>query len=332
MTSIECFEEALKESGIVTIKDVDDNKKLSRVNKSLFAKGLIKAMEENEDGTYLFYRGYLNSCTEDIAKYLCIFSRRTYIGAGNIDFGHTDDDDKIYYNDSHNSTNERTLKLYITFRELFKNQIAFFAPTSGYINDDLGYSESYDFITPLLNKNYKKVNTSDFQRVTDKMVSKLYVGLPWLKNARVEDYFEIVTKYHDYFLRYSFEVKRLAETTDNIDKFQYDLAKNIQEATIDLRIALEKKRNELITKGIVTTIGVCFTTMSILIPNLCSVINPEWLSMVFGGGTLYEFFNGATDINTMLNMCKDNTFFPIWEWNRKTERQKKQHWVYKEKL
>lgn len=60
MSSIDCFESALKDSNIITINDVDDETKISKVDKSLFAAGLVKAMEENEYGRYLFYRAYLN--------------------------------------------------------------------------------------------------------------------------------------------------------------------------------------------------------------------------------------------------------------------------------
>lgn len=96
------------------------------------------------------------------------------------------------------------------------------------------------------------------------MLNKLYIGLSWLKNARVEDYIDKVNKYHDYFLKYSIEVRKAADATDDINKFQYDLIKDRQETIIDIRIALEKKRSELKTKGIVTTMGVLFTTMSFL--------------------------------------------------------------------
>lgn len=330
MSSVECFEMALKDSYITSINDVDDETKLSKVDKSLFAIGLIKAMEENENGQYLFHRAYLNRSIEDVAKYLCVFSKRAYIGAGNIDFGYTQGEtSKLYYRES-SSINNKTIKIYIAFRELFKKQIAFFAPTSGYVDDYPFSSEPYDFLTPLLNSGYKKVNASNFFVITDNMLNKLYIGLPWLKNARVEDYIDIVNKYHDYFLKYSIEVRKAADATDDINKFQYDLIKDIQETIIDIRIALEKKKSELKTKGIVATMGVLFTTMSFLIPDVYSVVNPEWLSAILGGGALYEFFNGANDVNEMINMCKDNTFFPIWEWHRITTN--KRRWIYKEKL
>lgn len=331
MSSIECFETALKDSNIITIDDVDDELKISKVDRSLFAAGLIKAMEENENGQYLFHRAYLNERVTDVAKYLCVFSKRAYIGAGNINFGYTETkNSKLYFYES-GSTNNKVIKRYIAFRELFKNQIAFFAPTSGFIDDFPFSSDPYDFLTPLLNNGYKKVNSSNFHQIKDNMLNNLYIGLPWLKNARVEDYIEIVNKYHDYFLKYSIEVRKAADATDDINKFHYDLIKDIQEAIIDIRIALEKKKSELKTKGIVTSIGVLFTTMSFLIPDVYSVINPEWLSAILGGGALYEFFNGANDINEMINMCKDNTFFPIWEWHRVTTNNQKK-WIYKEKL
>lgn len=323
MSSIECFETALKDSGIITTDDVDDESKLSKVDRQLFASGLIKAMEENENGQYLFHRAYLNERVEDIAKYLCVFSKRAYIGAGNIDFGYTQgENSKLYFHES-GSINNRAIKIYIAFRELLKKQIAFFAPTSGYVDDFPFSSNPYDFLTPLLNNGYKRVNSSNFYQITDNMLNKLYIGLPWLKNARVEDYIDIVNKYHDYFLKYSIEVRKAADDTDDINKFQYDLIKDIQEVIIDIRIALEKKKSELKTKGVVTSIGVLFTTMSFLIPDVYSVVNPEWLSAILGGGALYEFFNGANDINEMINMCMDNTFFPIWEWHRVTTNKQK---------
>lgn len=333
MSSLECFEEALKHSNIETIWDVDDTRKLAKVDRYLFALGLAKAMEENEDGRYLFYRGYLNSQIDSIAKYLCVFSKRTYIGAGSIHFGYTNGGDSKLYYDDRGQTPNRALKLYVAYRELFKNKIAFFAPTSGLVEEYFCHYESFDFLTPLLNSNYKKINTSDFQRVTDRMVEKVYIGLPWLKNARIEDYFELIHKYQNHFAKYSLEVKKMADASESIEKFQYDLVQSIQEAIIDLRIDLEKKRSELLTKGIVTSIGVCFTTMPLIIPDAGSMVNPEWISALLGGGALYEFFDGAKDLHDMLYLCRQNTFFPMWEWNRITEkRQKQNHWIYKEKL
>jgi hypothetical protein len=321
MSSIECFEMALKDSHIISIDDVDDESKMSKVDISLFATGLIKAMGEYEDGKYLFHRAYLNDRVEDIAKYLCVFSKRTYIGAGKIDFIYAQNENCILSYRESSSINNRTIKVYIAFRELFKKQIAFFAPTSGYIEyDNPFWGDSYDFLTPLLNNGYKKVKSGDFCEITNNMINKLYIGLPWLKNARVEDYIDIVNKYHDYFLKYSIEVRKAAEATDDINKFQYDLIKDIQEAIIDIRIAFEKKKSELKTKGIITTMGVLFTTMSFLIPDISSVVNPEWLVAILGGGSLYEFFNGANDRIEMINMCKNNTFFPIWEWHKVTNK------------
>lgn len=211
-----------------------------------------------------------------------MFSKRTYIGAGNVNFGYTQTTNrKLYYRES-STINNNVIKIYITFRELFKEQIAFFAPTSGYIYDDPSGLFAYDFLAPLLYERYKKVNSSSYYKISENMLNKLYIGLPWLKNARVEDYIDIVNKYHDYFLKYSMEVRKASEATDDINKFQYDLVKDIQESIIDIRIALEKKKSELKAKGIATTIGVLFTTMTFLIPNVYSVINPEWLSAVLG--------------------------------------------------
>lgn len=52
MNSIECFETAIKYSGIMTIDDVDDESKLSKVDKSLFAASLVKTMENAERHYY----------------------------------------------------------------------------------------------------------------------------------------------------------------------------------------------------------------------------------------------------------------------------------------
>lgn len=338
MTSQECFENALKISSIYTLNDVDDDEKLSKIDFSLFALGLMKAIDENQEGQFLYHRPSLNNKIDDVAKYLCVFSKRAYINVGNIDFFINMDTTSMNgvsgFHERNSSIPNRTIKLYITFRELIRNGIVFFAPSSGYLEYPAFslWDDSYNFLGPLLSEGYRRIDCSRFSIISEDMVKKMYVGLPWLKNARVEDYIEIANQYQDLFLRYSYQVRKVADATNDINMFQYDLIKDIEEAMADIRISIEKKKEELRVKGIYTAIGIIFTTIPFLFSGTFLNINPEWLTAVMGGGTMYEFFDGISDIKEMLNVSKDNSFFPMWEWNRLTIKNNKEKWTYRELL
>lgn len=316
----ELFEEIIRNEKIISITDLKNREKFSYKTIELITEALYTSYKKQMNDKYIYVRGYPYGLTESISKYLCVFSQRAYISAGSL---HCRSESKSLLLDADTDEVKRLLGIYYLYREIIKNNIAIYVPYSMSIKginirrveSENGYTTFPFFDLPQTVKLYN----SNYDSFLHKSVSKLYVGLPWLFNARVEDYIEIINKYETQFSNYNKKVREISLATNDIEEFNSLLVKEFQEAVIDIRIALEKKKTALKVKGITTILGICMTTIPYICPQISQYVDPKILSALLGGNSIKDLLSCTNDINEIANLCKENPFWPLWEWQRRSE-------------
>ena len=148
----------------------------------------------------------------------------------------------------------------------------------------------------------------------------MYVGLPWLYNARVEDYIELINRYENEFESYNRYIRELAKTATDEAELTQDLVNKINDLKIDMDIKLEIKKEELWKKGISTFVGVCLTGIPYLMSIKYSEIDPNLLNALVGGVSAFECANVVSKGLAKNNLTKDNPLWVIWKWSQKTQK------------
>ena len=149
------------------------------------------------------------------------------------------------------------------------------------------------------------------------VVNMLYVGLPWLYNARIEDYIELINRYENEFENYNRYIRKIANTTTNEVELTRELVNQINELKIDMNIKLELKKEELWKKGIRAMVGLCFTGIPYLLNLKFKEIDPNILSALIGGRSIYECA-GMVSENLIANkLAKTHPLWVIWKWQQK---------------
>jgi len=144
----------------------------------------------------------------------------------------------------------------------------------------------------------------------------IYASFPWLYDARTTDYIELCLKYPTEFNFLAHTIQNLIKNVDNNESnTNTQIANDITDALINIRINYEKKQAELKTKGIRTIIGLAMTFLPII--NNFKVINPEVFSGLCGGYSLFEASSLFDEYTKIKNTCRENPFWLIWKWQKK---------------
>lgn len=204
--------------------------------------------------------------------------------------------------------------LYYKCRELIKNNLLEF-----YIDlierDSTWQPVPGEISSPdtIKNKDDIYILTEDYQSVN--FDGKIQVMLPWLQNARAEDYVELINKYKVQYEVYAHHIDKIAGVAMNAEELTSLLIKETKDAFIDIQIALEKKSDELKKKGIATTVGSILTAIPMLIPSDFANISPDLLSGLLGATTLVGTVPPLIDkIIDKHNVSKDNPYWLLWKW------------------
>jgi len=245
------------------------------------------------------------SHTNMISKYSCIFPKRTIIQSSRcevLDFAN-----KQNISDSHF---EFLLK-YIAYKPLITSGIAYFAPMT--------LSEKNQESDPLYNReNVAHLLKLGQMENEEEILSCLHIALPWLYEVSINDYLDIVKEYPLEFENYNLYLQKIAMATHGKIELTQQLAKEIMEISLNIEIALQKKKSELKTRGVVSFIGVCLTCIPVFVPEISQYFNPEILSTLLGTGTIKELIGTAVDINAVRSVYKDNPFWIISKWKSST--------------
>lgn len=248
---------------------------------------------------------------QNILKYSCIFPNRMIMSSGEFHYL-----DKKQY----------ALIDIDFFRKLFwskdllLNEIVHISPF--YLCTDLVDGEgdiNHALIENLSlpDKNRRKIAQLDKTGIGDvehiPFVDKIFVKLPWLTNVDVPDYLDIINSNKTEFLFYNQYLSNLADISENTMAYLDKFAKDFNDANINIQIALEKKRAELKTRGIVAFLSICLTAIPFFFP-ASSPIDAKTLSAFLGGGTLKQFIDLVPIQSEKNAIGKDNPFWVLWKW------------------
>ena len=135
------------------------------------------------------------------------------------------------------------------------------------------------------------------------------VNLPWLMNARQEDYIELICKYSLQFENYSRQIDRITRIAKNPEELSNLFINEVKDAFIDIRISLKKAQSGLLKKGIKTIIGTVATAIPFVLPLKNSFISPELLGSILGTtniiSTIPPIVDSSFDIK---NAGRDNPY------------------------
>lgn len=247
---------------------------------------------------------------QDILKYSCIFPDRMIMSSGEFH----------YLNDAQFALVDIDFfrKLFWA-RELLLNGVVHISPfyrccdlVEGEGNKDNAMLEYLS----LPDQNKKKIAQLDQVGIGGiehiPFVEKVFVSLPWLQNARIQDYLDIINSNQTEFVFFNHYLAGLSQMTVNSDEYLKKFIKDFEEATINIQIALDKKKRELKAKGIETTIGVCLTAIPLLLPDKI----PQMVPAILGGGTINQFINQLSLVQDIMSIGKDNPFWVLWKWKK----------------
>ena len=239
---------------------------------------------------------------ETSAKYACLFSKRSIIDAGTI----------IFDDNGRSSVEVYTLEAYLRFRELIRYGIVDFMPICLIIN--CNSIRQVENTTQVFINSDPSFLQSNFNAAI-KPVNHMLIKIPWLKNARIEDYIDLVKGNQLQFENYGLKVNEVIKL-NNIELISETLIKELNEASIELSILLQTKQKELRTKGIVTTLGICCTIIPFLFPQISEIVEPKLLSSLLGVGTIKELFNMGNEITAINNNGKSDPYWIMWKWGK----------------
>lgn len=250
---------------------------------------------------------------QDIMKYSCIFPNRTIMSTGNL----------FYSNEKQYSFIDIDFffKLF-NCKNMLLQGIVDISPYSycvDFVKGAANYEDSIITNLELPDSNKKKIAELDqcgfgnYQN--NNPINKLFIAMPWLENARIEDYIDIVNKYRTEFEYYNFCLANMSELTNDIDSFINKYIYDYQEANINIQIALEKKKAELKKQGIHTAISICLTIVPYVLTKTGIDIN--MLQAILGSVTVKEILDSANIYTEMKNTGIDNPFWVMWKWRNK---------------
>lgn len=155
------------------------------------------------------------------------------------------------------------------------------------------------------------------------IVDMMYVGLPWLYNARIEDYIELINRYENEFEIYNSYIRELAKTTTDEVELTRDLVNRINDLKVEMQIKLEMKKAELRRKGIITSVGMCLAGIPYLISAKFQEVDPTLLSQLIGGVGIFECVNLISDGLAKSRLPQNHPLWVIWKWSEKTQKREK---------
>lgn len=245
----------------------------------------------------------------DLLKYSCIFPDRMIISAGNFFYLNTPAQAFI---------DIELLKKLFWSKTLLDSGIVHISPFARYTDMKPGKGDFNNALRESLSLsewNKKKIAALDKCGIgnSDSQVKDrecLFLAIPWLKNARIEDYNEIIQKNKMEFENYNLHITKLFEQHDDVEKVLKELKYDLQETNINIRIALENKQADLRRKGIVTALTFSLSLIPLFVPIPLDV-DPQLITSVIGVGGVSPLI---PDIISIKDVGKEDAFWVLWKW------------------
>lgn len=308
----------LKQYNILCIDDLEDKSTLFESREfietfwSIAKQDLDKlnkyidySINQFDDKQFFWFENNIVFDNNDIvSKYSCIFPERTIIESGNMALG------DIYGEGLYIDT-YKIAKTNFLYDKIVSNNIGYISPRYfDWCDDSFIRGNNVSYINQIVNQ----------ETNNNKLLNYLFVSLPWLYNARIEDYIEISGKYKNEFDNYNLELRKIAKSATTKEEFAKNIISNLEEININIRIGLEQKKSQLRNKGITTFVGICFTLIPFVFPESLDFLGNNFISTVFGGGTVYQALNLFSDIFDIKNVYRETPFWVIWKWKEITEK------------
>lgn len=269
------------------------------------------AVWNSDPGQYFQINGLSCINKYHLSKFSCFFPGRTIVSAGDIK------------KDEDNYCIQQIALFNFFFSDIIsENDIGLYTPNS--VN---GHT-----LKSILSRPEDKYRIADLDTVkesknliskTNPIVDMLYVGLPWLYNARIEDYIELINQYENEFENYNKYIRELAKTATDGTELTRDLVNAFNDLKIDMNIKLEIKKENLRKKGINTFVGICLTGIPYLMSLKYKELDPSLLCTLIGGKSIYDCANAISEGLTKNKLPKDNPLWVIWKWSQKQHKDKK---------
>ncbi len=140
--------------------------------------------------------------------------------------------------------------------------------------------------------------------------NNIYISFPWLYDADIDNYLELVHKHRDEFENLSSKISLLTSKCNSVEELENTLRYEIDEALINIKISCEKEQAVLKRKGISTVMGIALTVLPIVFPDKI----PVEFSTLFGGASLFSATDLVNDFISQKKLCNENPFWVIWKW------------------
>ena len=263
----------------------------------------------------------------DIIKYCCMFPQTTINLSGHFVLQSTAKD---YYD-----LPIEYLKALLRHKELIRLGVYQLLPESVSVSDADNFSDwdafdagkvftlsgQYDLLYGRTTHNETRVESIDVidsngTYLANEMVEKLYFSFPWLYGASVEDYIDIVEKNRMLYNHYCNTILRFTEGIYTGD-FR-ELKREVDEASISIKIEMEKAKDQLFRKGVLAVVSMGFA----FIPLMASLSNEQklLLSSFLGATSLKEVISiFSEDLMNIKTIGIDSPFWLTYAWERKVK-------------
>lgn len=316
------IKQALSFEGVKNIADVDTLESCGKneyidSNKYQWVKFVYEKLAENSvaaqtelavwkhnPGQYFRINGLNYSNRDELSKFSCFFPGRTIVSAGDIK-----KNQDTYY------IQKNALYNFFLSETISENDLGLYTPNS--LNGRT--------LKSIISSSNNKYKIADLDKITEgkdwtsekkPIVDFLYVGIPWLYNARIQDYIELVNRYENEFENFNRYINELAMTATSEYELTRRLVKDFNDLKVELNIKLDQKKEELRKKGISTLVGVCFTAIPYVINLKYNYVDPDLLSALIGGKTIWDIAEIITEKLTDNNIPKNNPLWIIWKWSQ----------------
>jgi len=210
------------------------------------------------------------------------------------------------------------IRYYIRHKELLKNEDFFIFPQSVF---DMSKSSKYVSVPNLAkqkNKCFLDMIGNKLEIIPKTNHLNLILELPWLKNARIEDFIELREKYKTEYELFLIQTDKLMLASKDGKGIEVLLAKEYNEAALEIRNTMVKQKALLKNKGLDVALGAVCTIVPVALEQVgFDYFDPKVLSSVVGGTTIY---NGIKQFFEISNMAKENPYWILYQWEEKTNR------------
>lgn len=142
----------------------------------------------------------------------------------------------------------------------------------------------------------------------------LFLAFPWIYSARVEDFIELQSKYSIEFRQYNNIIAKISHESKNINDFNNSVLLEAEKAYGELTLLFKQKKRDLLRRGIMTTIGIAFTFLPTVFPDLSKIIDPKLYTTIVGGSTVCDTLNKFSNLFELSDLGKQNPFWITWKW------------------